>query len=335
MILSVLRAALILALLAATPLSSAAEPSPDDVRALGAWSLEVSQHTSMAVELMGDANTLIDLVHSYESGTITVAEARSEMADWRTRVEANLNGYSARAEQLAEGPGFESPEFSPMVRSMAAAPLNALSAVRAYVAQMESFATASFNGENPDLTLIDIARFAVLQAYYEGLATANEATRASIESGHPQHHLLAMTVTNARSVTLLFELGRLNLGAAPGEHGEEQIVALLAANNAAVQTRADRARTTLRQMMSTIDSASPEQLGLTPAQMTALRAMLSTYPASIEAEETMAELLSRAQDYVDVAGEGVLWPAYIDQVTAVELTRDDLQMQRQRLAASF
>ncbi len=324
-------------ILVLSPAAANAQTQSDTVRIYANWSLEVSQHGVGAIGLMETANEALVIASDFQSGTSDLDTANASLNALTARLTTDLNRFSAEAQRLSAGPSQVPPSLQSSVPTLSALPVRSTAAVRAFIDTTLEYAEQVLAGEDPDPIQVDIARFGVLQSYYSGLMTTNISARDGIDPNFPQHHLLDAYVINGRSTILAFELARQAMGAAPSGHAEDDITGQLADNQAQVRRASELATARYRQTLDMIDTNTPAALGATEQQIALLRAMMETYPLSIQAELDLASL------FLDIASateairsdDWTAWDSLVQQMSEYEAVRERQQMERQRLGTAF
>ncbi len=330
------RAIIALSLFFLTSAAAIAQSDTERTQVFASWSLEVSQFSSSAVNLMGDVNTAVDVISQYNSGDLSNSAAQAQIRALRQRVDARLGEFESAAERLSRGPALAPVGMEDAARSMADMPDRTLDAIRSFRDTTFTFADSHLAGENPDAAQVDIARFEVMKTYYLGLAASNEGARNSVAETFPQYHLLNAFVLNSRSTAFAFELARQALGAPPSSDAPSDIPGMLERNRTEVLASAQRTRALQAQTLQLVNSQPASALGATEAQVVMIRNMLNTYTASAEAEVRMANALVDAPSVAATlaeTGSWGSWDRWIAGIAEDESIRDANQMERQRLAA--
>jgi hypothetical protein len=294
------------------------------------WTQEIGQFNIESLDFLTLANRAVEIAYQYEDGEIDFETADAQLNAWRAEMDGELDRRSAEADRLAAGPALSMRGQEVMIEGMRGMSQQTVTTVRRYTDASEAFARGTLRGEAPDAFLLDAQRYAVMQDYYVGLRTANDAARLTVETNHPQHHLLIATVANLDNTILLFEIGRQAFGAAPSSYAVEDFNAAFAANEAVVTEAISDAQIRADQFARVIE----QQLG-DSAQGRVLAAMFGTYPESFEVELLAAAMFSQAPQRLAAPMSLDEWDAMIEELGGLETRRDEMLFERQRLISEM
>lgn len=328
-------AGLLLAL--ATPtLSAQAQTDIERVSAYGAWTLEISEVVAEVVNVMDLAFEADEISNSFTEGTLTAQKASAQLDTWRTQVDAQLATLQARAERLSAGPELTPTGFEGFVASNREVPLMALDSLAEFLDKSEGFARQTIAGNSPNINEMMNARYGVLQVYYQSMITANSSIQDTLQPSHPEYYYAQSLLLNLQNTQLLMEAVRQALGDEPSRFATPDISATMRANQAAITEAVEQGRVAQTRMLTALSTLTADAMGISEAQRLTLIRVIETYTDTFDTEISGAAIHLESLDLIEADPDGgLVIDVFTEALIDYEATRDQFQIERQRMVSSF